>query len=96
MCDILGVLFDGPRIGKINQNLSYPTSIFQNTPTIFIPMDETLEGGIGIWRTMIEVYNPAINQTTPLLGSPTGRFRKYELLQNPNGTYSGNISHPLG
>ena len=95
LCDILGVLFDGPRIGKINQNLSYPTSIFQNTPTIFVPMDETLEGGIGIWRTMIEVYNPAINQTTPLLGSPTGRFRKYELLQNPNGTLKFNAADKI-
>ena len=95
LCDILGVLFDGPRIGKINQNLSYPTSIFQTTPTIFVPMDETFEGGIGIWRTMIEVYNPAINQTTPLLGSPTGRFRKYELLQNPNGTLKWNAADKI-
>lgn len=95
LCDVLGVLFDGPRIGEINQNLSYPTSIFQSTPTIFVPMDEVFEGGIGIWRTMIEVYNPAINQTTPLLGSPTGRFRKYELLQNPNGTLRWNAANKI-
>ena len=53
-------------------------------------MDDVIAGGIGIWRTFIEVFNPAINQTTPVLGTPTGRFRKYELQQNTNGTLKWN------
>ncbi len=88
--DVTNLLFDGPRIGEINGTLNYPTAIFESTPTVFVPLDDVIAGGIGIWRTFIEVFNPAINQTTPVLGTPTGRFRKYELQQNPNGTLKWN------
>jgi hypothetical protein len=88
--DVINVVFDGPRFGEQNATLNYPTGIFNGTPTVFVPLDDTISGGIGIWRTFIEVYNPAINQTNPQLGTPTGRFRKYELQQNPNGTLKWN------
>ena len=88
--DVTNLLFDGPRIGEITETLNYPTAIFQSTPTVFVPLDDVIAGGIGIWRTFIEVFNPAINQTTPVLGTPTGRFRKYELQQNTNGTLKWN------
>lgn len=90
--DVINLLFDGPRIGEINGTLNYPTGIFQSTPTVFVPLDDVVAGGVGIWRTFIEVYNPAINQPTPVLGTPTGRFRKYELQQNPNGTLKWNAA----
>ena len=88
--DVTNLLFDGPRIGEITETLNYPTAIFESTPTVFVPLDDVIAGGIGIWRTFIEVFNPAINQTTPVLGTPTGRFRKYELQQNTNGTLKWN------
>jgi hypothetical protein len=88
--DAINLLFDGPRIGELNATLNYPTGIFESTPTVFVPLDDVIAGGIGIWRTFIEVFNPAINQTIPVLGTPTGRFRKYELQQNPNGTLKWN------
>lgn len=88
--DVIGLLLDGPRIGEVNGTLNYPTGVFQSTPTVFVPLDDVVAGGVGIWRTFIEVYNPAINQTTPQLGTPTGRFRRYELQQNPNGTLKWN------
>jgi hypothetical protein len=88
--DVTNLLFDGPRIGEITETLNYPTGIVQSTPTVFVPLDDVIAGGIGIWRTFIEVFNPAINQTTPVLGTPTGRFRKYELQQNTNGTLKWN------
>jgi hypothetical protein len=88
--DVINLQFDGPRVGELTGTLSYPTAIFNGTPTVFIPLDDTISGGLGIWRTFIEVYRPAINQTTQLLGEPTGRFRKYELQQNPNGTLRWN------
>ena len=88
--DVTNLLFDGPRIGEITETLNYPTAIFESTPTVFVPLDDVIAGGVGIWRTFIEVFNPAINQTTPVLGTPTGRFRKYELQQNTNGTLKWN------
>jgi hypothetical protein len=88
--DVTNLLLDGPRIGEVNGTLNYPTAVFNSTPTVFVPLDDVIAGGVGIWRTFIEVYNPAINQTTPQLGTPTGRFRKYELQQNTNGTLKWN------
>ena len=87
--DVINLQFDGPRVGELTGTLSYPTGVFNGTPTIFVPLDDVVSA-LGTWRTFIEVYRPAINQPTPLLGELTGRFRKYELQQNTNGTLKWN------
>ena len=87
--DVINLQFDGPRVGELTGTLSYPTGVFNGTPTTFVPLDDVVSA-LGTWRTFIEVYRPAINQPTPLLGEPTGRFRKYELQQNTNGTLKWN------
>ena len=87
--DVINLQFDGPRVGELTGTLNYPTGVFNGTPTIFVPLDDVVSA-LGTWRTFIEVYRPAINQTAPLLGEPTGRFRRYELQQNVNGTLKWN------
>jgi len=88
--DIVNVEFDGIRQGVITETLSYPTS-FNSTnglPTTFIPFDNRFEGSLDGWRTMVEVYTPAIGQSSDSFGKLTGRFRKYKLNQNVDGTLS--------
>ena len=83
--DVYNLEFDGTRVGIVNETLTYPGSVFDGTPTKFVPFDGTFEGGVDLWRTMVEVYVPAINQPQTNFGKLTGRFRKYKLQQNSNG-----------
>lgn len=83
--DVFNLEFDGTRTGIVNETLTYPGSVFDGTPTKFVPFDGTFEGGVDLWRTMVEVYVPAINQPQTNFGKLTGRFRKYKLQQNSNG-----------
>lgn len=71
--DIVNVEFDGIRQGVITETLSYPTS-FNSTnglPTTFIPFDNRFEGSLDGWRTMVEVYTPAIGQSSDSFGKLT-------------------------
>ena len=84
--DIVNMEFDGLRVGVITETLSYPTSIQGGKPTTFVPFDSRFEGSLGAWRTMVEVITPAIGQSSANFGKLTGRFRKYALNQNADGT----------
>ena len=92
--DIINAEFDGLRVGVITETLTYPTSFFssangQNSqPTTFVPFDSRFEGSLDGWRTMVEVITPAIGQSSDDFGKLTGRFRKYKLNQNSDGTLS--------
>ncbi|MDB2399640.1 hypothetical protein N9W01_00080 [bacterium] len=84
--DIVNMEFDGLRVGVVTETLSYPTSIQGGQPTTFVPFDSTFEGSFDSWRTMVEVITPAIGQSSANFGKLTGRFRKYALSQNADGT----------
>lgn len=92
--DIINAEFDGLRVGVITETLTYPTSFFssangQNSqPTTFVPFDSRFEGSLDGWRTMVEIITPAIGQSSDDFGKLTGRFRRYKLNQNPDGTLS--------
>ena len=92
--DIINAEFDGLRNGVITETLTYPTSFFssangQNSqPTTFIPFDNKFEGSLDTWRTLVEVITPAIGQSSNNFGKLTGRFRRYKLNQNSDGTLS--------
>jgi len=92
--DIINAEFGGLRAGVITETLTYPTSFFssvngQNSqPTTFVPFDSRFEGSLDGWRTMVEIVTPAIGQSSDDFGKLTGRFRKYKLTQNPDGTLS--------
>jgi len=79
--NVISSKVEGPVVGEETKTLSYPRDIFENISTTFIPIDNGVTSP-GIWRIFIEVYNPAIGQSTTLSGRPTGRARKYML--NPN------------
>jgi hypothetical protein len=86
--DIINADFDGLRNGVITETLTYPTSIQGQTPTTFIPFDNKFEGSLDTWRTLVEVITPAIGQSSNNFGKLTGRFRRYKLNQNSDGTLS--------
>lgn len=92
--DIINAEFDGLREGVVTETLSYPTAFFTGAtggnvqPTTFVPFDSRFEGALDGWRTMIEIITPAVGQSSNDFGKLTGRFRKYKLNQNPDGTLS--------
>jgi hypothetical protein len=86
--DIINAEFGGLRAGVITETLTYPTSILDGTPTTYVPFDSTFEGSLNSWRTMVEVITPAIGESSDDFGKLTGRFRRYQLVQNPDGTLS--------
>ena len=92
--DIINAEFGGLRQGVVTETLSYPTSFFTGAsggnvqPTTYIPFDSRFEGSLDGWRTMVEVITPAIGQSSDDFGKLTGRFRRYKLNQNPDGTLS--------
>lgn len=92
--DIINAEFDGLREGVVTETLSYPTAFFTGAtggnvqPTTYVPFDSRFEGALDGWRTMIEIITPAVGQSSNDFGKLTGRFRKYKLNQNPDGTLS--------
>jgi len=85
LVDITNIELGGVRIGNIDSTLSYPTSIFNGIPTVFIPADSNLQNFDGInpaWNPMVEVYNPAIGQSQDSRGALTGRSRWFAVKRN--------------
>ena len=98
--DVLNVAFEGPRVGRVDEVLNYPTSTFEidgvTYPTVFVPVDNALEGNIGTWRGLVEVIRPAIGVSDQYVGKLTRRSRNYVLDQNDDGTLSwrgGEVIH---
>jgi|11_taG_2_1085331.scaffolds.fasta_scaffold00974_7 hypothetical protein len=86
--DVINMEFDGLRQGVVTETLSYPTSFQGQNPTTYVPFDSTFEGSLDGWRTMVEVITPAVGQSSANFGKLTGRFRRYTLNQNADGTLS--------
>lgn len=90
--DIINIDFRGDKIGVITEYLAYPRSTYQTPdggdviPTVFVPFDRRLEQ-LDFWYPLIEVYNPAINDTenSNLRNKPTGREGLFILQKTDNG-----------
>jgi len=83
--NVINISFEGPVTGVITETLQYPTDRFGNISTTFVPIDNTVQTP-NSWRTFIEVYTPAIGESTTNAGEPTQRARRYRLkesVQNP-------------
>ena len=83
--DVTNIELGGVRVGNVDSILSYPTSIFNGIPTVFIPADSNLQNFDGLnpaWNPMVEVYNPAIGQSQESRGALTGRSRWFAVKRN--------------
>ena len=79
--NVVNISFEGPPIGVVQETLQYPRDRFDNISTTYIPIDEgtqTLES----WRLFVEVYTPAIGESTLNSGKTTGRARRFKLKKN--------------
>ena len=86
LINIINLDFNGPRSGEYRETLAYPTGVFGQRPTVWVPIDSKFET-LDTWAFMVEVYSPqsiAIdgNVSDALAGYPTGRVRRYLLKRN--------------
>ena len=82
--DIVNIKFNGPRVGRSVEEISYPTGVYQGTSTVLLPLSPNALK-IGEWTEWVEVYNPAIGQTTSLVGQLTTRTRYFQLQEVGDG-----------
>ena len=82
--DIVNIRFNGPRVGRSVEEISYPTGVYQGVGTVLLPLSPNALK-IGEWTEWIEVYNPGIGQDTSLVGQLTTRTRYFQLQETSDG-----------
>ena len=82
--DIVNIKFNGPRVGRSVEEISYPTGNLGGVSTVLLPLSPSALT-IGEWTEWIEVYNPAIGQSTSQAGQLTLRTRYFQLQETADG-----------